>query len=74
MPVLKDHPAHRVINLSAEHATVALGPDESLRIGPKVELIPGYSDLTFVLHDRVLAHHQGRIEAVRDLSGRGKLQ
>lgn len=74
MPTLKDHPAHQVINLSAEHTTVALESDGSFQIGQKLEVIPGYSDLTFVLHDRVLAHRQGRIEAVWDLLGRGKLQ
>ncbi|MEO6810714.1 MAG: DSD1 family PLP-dependent enzyme, partial [Isosphaeraceae bacterium] len=71
MPVLKDQSEHRVINLSAEHATIALESGEPFQIGQKVEVIPGYSDLTFVLHDRVLAHRQGRIEAVWDLPGRG---
>jgi hypothetical protein len=36
--------------------------------------LPGYSDFTFVLHDRVLGFRHGRIEAVWDLLGRGKLQ
>jgi hypothetical protein len=31
-------------------------------------VIPGYSDFTFVLHDRVLAHRHGVVEAVWDLS------
>ena len=36
--------------------------------------LPGYSDFTFVLHDRVLGFRGGRVEAVWDLLGRGKLQ
>jgi hypothetical protein len=39
-----------------------------------VFVIPGYSDFTFVLHDRVIALRDGRVEAVWHLLGRGKLQ
>ena len=53
-----DHPGCRVLGLSAEHATVEVGPGESLSIGDKVRVIPGYSDFTFVLHDRVLGHRR----------------
>src|SRR5262249_747608 len=73
-PVLKDHPDCHVIGLSAEHAKVAVGPGESLKIGEKVEVIPGYSDFTFVLHDRVLGQRGGRVETAWDILGRGKLQ
>ncbi|MHC5541058.1 DSD1 family PLP-dependent enzyme, partial [Singulisphaera rosea] len=73
-PVVKDHPGCRVLGLSAEHTTVEVGPEASLKIGEKVFVVPGYSDFTFVLHDRVLGHRQGRIEASWDLLGRGKLQ
>jgi len=73
-PVLVDYPDARVLGLSAEHATVAVDPDSQLKIGQKVSVIPGYSDLTFVLHDRVVAHRGGLVESVWELSGRGKLQ
>ncbi len=73
-PILPEHPDSRVLGLSAEHATVQLSPDSRVKIGDKVSVIPGYSDLTFVLHDRVLAHRHGRVEAVWELLGRGKLQ
>jgi D-serine deaminase-like pyridoxal phosphate-dependent protein len=73
-PVLKDHPDCPVLGLSAEHATVAVRPDRDLRISEKVEVIPGYSDFTFVLHDRLLAHRGGRVEAAWPLWGRGMLQ
>jgi len=74
LPVLRDYPGCRVIGLSAEHATVALGPGVDLKIGEKVHVIPGYSDFTFVLHDRVLGLRAARVEAVWDLLGRGRLQ
>ncbi|MBX6311977.1 MAG: DSD1 family PLP-dependent enzyme [Isosphaeraceae bacterium] len=73
-PVLKDYPNSRIVGLSAEHAKIAVAPDDDLRIGQKVEIIPGYSDFTFVLHDRVLAHRRGLVEAVWPLWGRGMLQ
>jgi D-serine deaminase-like pyridoxal phosphate-dependent protein len=74
-PVLRDHPDCRIVGLSAEHAKVEVGRDAaSLRIGDKVAVTPGYSDFTFVLHDRVIGHRDGRVESVWELLGRGKLQ
>jgi D-serine deaminase-like pyridoxal phosphate-dependent protein len=71
---VKGHAEYRVVGLSAEHATVDLPEGASPRIGQFLEVIPGYSDLTFVLHDRVLAHRGGRVEASWPISGRGMLQ
>jgi D-serine deaminase-like pyridoxal phosphate-dependent protein len=73
-PVLRDYPDFRVIGLSAEHATIALTPETNLQIGEKVYVIPGYSDFTFVLHNRVLGLRRGRVEAVWDLLSRSCLQ
>ncbi len=73
-PVLKDYPNSLIVGLSAEHATVAVAQGDELRIGQKVEVFPGYSDFTFVLHDRVLAHRHRRVEAAWPLLGRGMLQ
>lgn len=73
-PVLPDFPRSAVETLSAEHTTVSIPADTALAIGDRVQVIPGYSDFTFVLHDRVLAHRQGRVEAVWPLLGRGQLQ
>ncbi|MGE3821963.1 MAG: alanine racemase [Isosphaeraceae bacterium] len=73
-PVLRDYPGCEVVSLSAEHAKVSLADGTSLEIGEKVIVIPGYSDFTFVLHDRVLAQRDGIVESVWELTGRGKLQ
>lgn len=73
-PVLLDYPNCLVIGLSAEHATIAVDSQISLPIGEKVQVLPGYSDFTFVLHDRVFGVRRGRVEVVWDLLGRGKLQ
>ena len=73
-PVLRDYPDCPVVGLSAEHTTIALDTKTNLEIGEKVHIVPGYSDFTFVLHDRVLGTRGGRVEAVWDLLGRGRLQ
>jgi D-serine deaminase-like pyridoxal phosphate-dependent protein len=73
-PVLRDYPNCSITGLSAEHAIVRTPPETELPIGEKVHIIPGYSDFTFVLHDRVLGHRQGRVESVWDLLARGRLQ
>jgi D-serine deaminase-like pyridoxal phosphate-dependent protein len=73
-PVLRDYPDLPVTGLSAEHATVSVDRPGVLPIGEKVHVVPGYSDFTFVLHDRVLGYRRERVEAAWDLLGRGKLQ
>jgi D-serine deaminase-like pyridoxal phosphate-dependent protein len=73
-PVVRDHPQARILNLSAEHVIVELESQSPLKIGSKLHIIPGYSDLTFVLHDRVLGYRGGRVQSSWELWGRGKLQ
>src|SRR5262249_7986549 len=73
-PILRDFPDFEVTSLSAEHATVKVAPGVPLKIGEKVHVTPGYSDFTFVLHDRVLGHRRGRVESSWELIGRGRLQ
>lgn len=73
-PVIAEHPECQILGLSAEHATVEVASGKSLRIGDRVRVIPGYSDFTFVLHDRILAHRRGVVEACWPLLGRGMLQ
>jgi D-serine deaminase-like pyridoxal phosphate-dependent protein len=74
MPVVPSYPGSEVRGLSAEHATVAIPPGTAAAIGDRVRVVPGYSDLTFVLHDRVIAHRGARVEAAWPLLGRGQLQ
>jgi D-serine deaminase-like pyridoxal phosphate-dependent protein len=73
-PTIEGHPDCRIRMLSAEHTTIENPRDTEWKIGQKVKLIPGYSDLTFVLHDRVLGHRDGRVETAWPILGRGALQ
>ena len=59
--------------LSAEHGTLTLEGD-SLEIGDKIEIVPGYSDMTVFLHERIHGVRDERLEVVWDVLGRGKLQ
>ena len=64
-----------VEQLSAEHGKLRLEPSaQGLRIGDRLEIVPGYSDLTCVLHDRFLGFRGDRLEVIWPLTARGLLQ
>jgi len=61
--------------LHAEHCELHLsGEGRKLQIGDKVEIVPGYSDLTTPLHDQFYGFRDDRLEVVWPILGRGKLQ
>ncbi len=63
------------VRLSAEHGELHCDPSgPGLRIGDRLEIIPGYSDMTTVLHNEFYAFRGDRLEAIWPLDGRGKLQ
>jgi D-serine deaminase-like pyridoxal phosphate-dependent protein len=63
------------VALSAEHGTIELAePSDLPRIGDKLELIVGYSDTTVHLHEEIVAVRNGRIEAIWQVAGRGRIK
>ena len=75
LPAVTGREGIRLHTLSAETGYLELdGAEVALKIGEKLELISGYSDLTVCLHDRIHATRGDRVEAVWDIQGRGKLQ
>ncbi|MBI2823194.1 MAG: DSD1 family PLP-dependent enzyme [Planctomycetia bacterium] len=75
MPLVAGYDDARVVSLSAEHGALELGPQSrGLRVGDRVELVPGYSDLTTVLHDEMHGFRDGRLEVVWPIEARGKLR
>ena len=65
----------RVVRLSAEHGELELGADgQQLRIGDRLELIPGYSDFTTVMHDEFYGMRNGHLEVIWPLEARGKIR
>jgi D-serine deaminase-like pyridoxal phosphate-dependent protein len=74
-PQVKGFSDAQVDHVSAEHCALKLGPvSQDLKIGQKIELIPGYSDFTTVLHDRFFGIRGDTVETVWEIEGRGKLQ
>lgn len=64
----------RVVRLSAEHGQLELAESaQDLRIGDRLELIPGYADLTTVLHNEFYCFRDGRLVDIWPLAARGKL-
>jgi D-serine deaminase-like pyridoxal phosphate-dependent protein len=64
----------RITRLSAEHGELALEPSaQGLNIGDRLELVPGYADLTTVLHDRFYCFRGDKLVDIWPIEGRGKL-
>ncbi|MDP6037343.1 MAG: DSD1 family PLP-dependent enzyme, partial [Candidatus Latescibacteria bacterium] len=60
LPEVKDRTDVVVTGLSAEHAALGLA-DSNLKIGDKIELISGYSDMTVFLHDQLYGIRNDRV-------------
>ena len=64
----------RVVRLSAEHGELELAPSaQDLRIGDRVELVPGYADLTTVLHNQYYCFRGDRLVDIWPIEARGRL-
>lgn len=63
------------VRLSAEHGSVELGePNDSLKVGDKLEFVVGYSDFTTYVHEEMFATRDDVVEQVWPILGRGKLR
>jgi D-serine deaminase-like pyridoxal phosphate-dependent protein len=64
----------RVVRLSAEHGELELAPTaQDLRIGDRLELVPGYADLTTVLHNQYYCFRGGKLVEIWPIEARGRL-
>ena len=62
-----------VVALNAEHGHLSLGKNaRDLKLGDKIEMISGYSDMTVFLHDVVYGIRNDRVEIVLDVAARGR--
>jgi D-serine deaminase-like pyridoxal phosphate-dependent protein len=65
----------RAAKFSAEHGTIELeAPNETVRVGDKVEWYVGYTDNTVILHETMYGARNGIVEVAWPILGRGKLQ
>jgi D-serine deaminase-like pyridoxal phosphate-dependent protein len=73
-PFVIGHDDIRVARLSAEHGELELAPSaQDLRIGDRVELVPGYADLTTVLHNQYHCFRGGKLVDIWPVEARGRL-
>jgi D-serine deaminase-like pyridoxal phosphate-dependent protein len=62
-----------VVALNAEHGHLRLGKNaRDLKLGDKIEMISGYSDMTVFLHDVVYGIRDDRVELVMNIAARGR--
>ena len=74
MPQVLGRSDIHVERLSAEHGSLRLdSAAQSLKIGDRLELVPGYADLTTVLHNHFYVLRDGRVVDVWPLTGRGRV-
>src|SRR5262245_51664288 len=74
LPLVIGREGIAVDRLSAEHGSLKLGPAaRDLKIGDRVEFVPGYGDLTTVLHNQFYVLKEGRLVDIWPLSARGRL-
>lgn len=72
LPVVKDLPGARYVKASDEHGNLLLeGEAQRLRLGDKIELIPGHCDPTINLWDCFHVVRNGRLEAIWPIAARG---
>jgi D-serine deaminase-like pyridoxal phosphate-dependent protein len=75
LPQVKDISGVELIHLSEEHGKLDLSnSDADLRPGDKIELIPSHGCTTINLHDKFFCLRDGRLEAIWDIAGRGKVR
>jgi D-serine deaminase-like pyridoxal phosphate-dependent protein len=73
-PLVLNRPDIVVDRLSAEHGCLKLAPTaQALKIGNRLELIPGYGDFTTVLHNCFYVLHHDRLVDIWPLAARGRL-
>jgi D-serine deaminase-like pyridoxal phosphate-dependent protein len=74
LPLVMGRDGIVVDRLSAEHGSLKLAPPaQNLKIGERLEFVPGYGDLTTVLHNQFFVLQNGKLVDIWPLTARGKL-
>jgi D-serine deaminase-like pyridoxal phosphate-dependent protein len=60
-----------VTSLNDEHATIAIPPGSTIRIGDRVRLVPSHTDPTMNLHDALYVFEGERVVDVWPIAARG---
>jgi len=60
---------------SAEHGIIKLAqPNRDLQVGDTIDFVVGYGDATVFLHDQIYGVHDGVVDAIWPVLGRGKIR
>jgi D-serine deaminase-like pyridoxal phosphate-dependent protein len=74
LPLVMDRAGIEVDRLSAEHGILKLArAAQDLKIGDRLELVPGYGDFTTVLHNHFCVLQDNRLVDIWPLTARGRL-
>lgn len=72
MPLVREMPDVECVGTSDEHVALTLKrADRKLKVGDKIELIPGHCDPTVNLYDWYVCIRDGRVEALWPITARG---
>jgi D-serine deaminase-like pyridoxal phosphate-dependent protein len=70
MPRVRNRSGLAFDRMSAEHGQLRVEPDAApLAIGDRLEVVPGYADLTVFLHDSFYGFRAGRLVEVLEIAG-----
>jgi D-serine deaminase-like pyridoxal phosphate-dependent protein len=70
MPRVCGRPGVEFERMSAEHGQLRVAPEAApLRIGERLEVVPGYADLTVFLHDQFYGFRDGRLVEILPIAG-----
>jgi D-serine deaminase-like pyridoxal phosphate-dependent protein len=74
MPEVADISGAKLLGLDSEYGYLEIEYEKlQLRINDRVDFIVGYGDSTVFLHDYLIGVRGGKVEAVWEIQGRGKL-
>jgi D-serine deaminase-like pyridoxal phosphate-dependent protein len=74
LPVVKEVPGATIFKLAEEHGLIKLECEQNLQPGDKIEIVPSHGCTTINLHNQYLGLRNGRLEAIWDITGRGRSQ
>ena len=70
MPRVVGRPGVEFERMSAEHGQLSVAPKAApLAVGDRLEVVPGYADLTVFLHDRFYGFRSGRLAEILPIAG-----
>ena len=70
MPRVVGRPGVEFERMSAEHGQLRVAPEAApLTIGERLEVVPGYADLTVFLHDQFYGFRDGRLVEILPIAG-----